>query len=146
MRSQDQIQKLINQYSFTLDSGDLKGFAALFKEASWHFDSSDPVHGSKDLYDQVLTRVILYEDGTPRTRHMTTNLDIRVDEEAGRAECQRYVVVVQQADDFPLQVIYSGEYFDEFIRQPNGEWRYSKLTISKPFFGDLSRHLLSRLI
>ncbi|EEA94576.1 dioxygenase beta subunit [Pseudovibrio sp. JE062] len=76
---------------------------------------------------------------------MTTNLDIRVDEEAGRAECQRYVVVVQQADDFPLQVIYSGEYFDEFIRQQNGDWRYSKLTISKPFFGDLSRHLLSRL-
>ena len=145
MRSQDQIQKLINQYSFTLDSGDLKEFAALFKEASWHFDGSEPVHGSKDLYDQVLTRVILYEDGTPRTRHMTTNLDIRVDEEAGRAECQRYVVVIQQADDFPLQVIYSGEYFDEFTRQPNGDWRYSKLTIRKPLFGDLSRHLLSRL-
>ena len=29
--------------------------------------------------------VIIYEDGTPRTKHVTTNLAIEVDEEAGTA-------------------------------------------------------------
>ncbi|MES0884428.1 nuclear transport factor 2 family protein [Roseibium sp. SCP14] len=145
MNAKDQILKLINQYSFTLDSGDLDGFADLFKDGEWIFEGSEPNRGRQELYDNVLTLVILYEDGTPRTRHATTNVNIEVDEEAGTATSQRYVIVVQQTDKLPLQVIYSGQYFDEFARREDGSWYYTRLTIRNPLFGDLSHHLRTRL-
>ena len=134
------ILKLINSYSFTLDSGDLDGFLDLFAHGEWTFDQGRPNRGRQELFDNVVSRVILYQDGTPRTRHVSTNVDIEIDEQTGRATCQRYVTVFQQTDELPLQVIYSGHYHDEFIRR-NGAWHFSSCTIRNPLFGDLSHHL-----
>ena len=140
MTTRDEILKLINSYSFTLDSGDLDGFLDLFAHGEWTFDRGRPNRGRQELFDNVVSRVILYEDGTPRTRHVSTNVDMEIDESAGRATCQRYVTVFQQTDEFPLQVIYSGHYHDGFVRR-NGAWHFSSCTIRNPLFGDLSHHL-----
>ena len=40
----------------------------------------------------------------------------------------------------PLQVIFAGEYFDEF-RCVNGEWSFATRDIRYSLFGDLSGHL-----
>jgi hypothetical protein len=141
MTSAEDIRRLINAYSFTLDSGDLEGFAALFARGEWIFDGGAPYRGQQELMDKLLRRVVIHPDGTPRTRHLSTNEDITVDEEAGTASCRRYVTVIQQTAGLPLQVIYSGDYFDEFLRDGHGKWHYCRLTISRPFYGDLSQHI-----
>ncbi|WP_170419564.1 nuclear transport factor 2 family protein [Ruegeria atlantica] len=142
MTSADQIRHLINAYSFTLDSGDLDGFAALFAKGEWVFDGGTPLVGQQAVREKLLTRVVIYPDGTPRTRHLSMNEDLFVDEAAGTATCRRYVTVIQQTEDLPLGVIYSGEYLDELARDGDGMWHYTRLSISRPFYGEFSCHIL----
>lgn len=141
MKARDQIISLINQYSFTLDSGDLEGFARLFRHGQWRFDEEKPLMGSRAVRDKLLSRIILYPNGTPRTRHATTNVDITVDVHAGKARCRRYVQVFQQTDDLPLQLIISGDHLDTFFEDANGNWHFSSCRVMHPLTGDLSHHM-----
>lgn len=59
----------------------------------------------------------VYDDGTPRTRHVTTNIIIEIDEEAGTASSRSYFTVFQALPGFMLQAIASGRYLDYFGRQ-----------------------------
>ena len=60
-------------------------------------------HGKSDI--EELARAVLqtYPDGTPRTRHVTTNLIIESEEDAGTATSRSYFTIFQQVGDFPLQ-------------------------------------------
>jgi hypothetical protein len=84
--------------------------------------------------------VILYPDGTPRTRHVTTNLVVTVDDAAGTGTCRSYVTVFQQADDFPLQPVYQNRYEDRFVRT-DGTWRFEHRLMCDHRPGDTSHHL-----
>ena len=55
-----------------------------------------------------------YADGTPRTKHVTTNLVIDADEAAGTATARSYFTVLQQVDDHPLEIVIAGRYHDRF--------------------------------
>jgi hypothetical protein len=52
--------------------------------------------------------LIVYADGTPRTRHVTTNIAIDADEEAGTAVSRSYFTVLQALPGLPLQPIAAG--------------------------------------
>jgi hypothetical protein len=82
-----------------------------------------------------------YEDGTPHTKHVTSNVLIDVDEAAGTASARSYFTVFQALPDFPLQPIIAGRYHDRFERVA-GRWRFSERKMIPELFGDLSRHLL----
>ena len=45
--------------------------------------------------------VIVYDDGTPRTKHVTTNLAIEVDEDEGTAVSRSYFTVLQALPTWP---------------------------------------------
>jgi hypothetical protein len=47
--------------------------------------------------------LIVYVDGTPRTKHVTTNVAIEVDEEAGTAVSRSYFTALQALPDLALQ-------------------------------------------
>ena len=81
------------------------------------------------------------DDGTPKTKHITTNLIIDVDEPDGRATCRCYFTVLQQTPDLPLQIIITGRYHDRFVRSEAG-WCFSARHMFLDQFGDLSQHLL----
>lgn len=81
-----------------------------------------------------------YDDGTPHTKHVTTNLVIDADEDAGTATARSYFTVFQQVDDFPLQAVIAGRYHDTFAKV-DGEWRLTERVYLCDLFGDLSRHL-----
>jgi len=49
--------------------------------------------------------LIVYDDGTPRTRHVTTNVVIEADEEAGTAVLRAYFTVLQALPGLALQPI-----------------------------------------
>ena len=140
MSDKEAIMSLLNRYSHTVDGGDIDGFTALFAKGEWYVEGTKPNRGSKEVFDKVLSKVIIYADGTPRTRHVNSNIELSIDEKSGTATGQRYVTVLQQTDSLPLQAIFSGHYHDEFVKD-NGTWRFAKTVIHRPLLGDLSQHL-----
>src|SRR6201997_5264883 len=109
------------------------------------------LHRHDDLVDSAAMlslwrgMVIVYPDGTPRTKHVVTNPIIDVDDEPGTATCRSYYTVLQQTDDFPLQVIVAGRYHDRFERV-DGHWRFCYRDYSMiDQVGELSHHLSQRI-
>lgn len=140
MSARNEIISLLNKYCYSVDTGDLDGFIKLYESAEWYVEGSPPNRGSKEIYDNVISNIIIYEDDTPKTKHITANVELIIDEANGTANCQRYITVMQQTESFPLQAIFSGHYFDEFVYE-NGQWRYAKTVIRHPLVGDMSQHM-----
>lgn len=143
MDSARAIENLLYRYAELIDDGDLEGVARLFEHGEILAPAADS--GAKG-YDEVLamyrkaTRVYP-ETGTPRTRHVTTNAIIEVDETAGRAAARSYFTVFQAAEGLPLQPIIAGRYHDLFERHA-GAWRFRERRMLPDLWGDLSKHLL----
>lgn len=139
------IRNLVFEYAARLDAGDLAGMAALFADATYGSGDGEPLRGAAAVERAQRALVILYDDGTPRTRHLTTNLRLEVDAGAGRATCRSLFTVLQQAPGRPIEPIVSGRYDDDFVRE-DGAWRFAARRIHVDMVGDLSRHLrLDRL-
>ena len=82
----------------------------------------------------------LYDDGTPKTKHLTSNVQIDVDDEAGTATSSAYYCVTQATPDLPLQVIVTGHYRDTFHRI-DGAWWFDTRIMFVDQVGDTSHHL-----
>jgi hypothetical protein len=139
------IENLLHTYAERIDEGDLEGVADLFAHGRIAPAPDTPPGEGIVGRDAVLglyrgtTR--LYEDGSPRTKHVTSNSIIDVDDAVGRAAARSYFTVFQQLDDFPLQPIISGRYRDTFHRL-DGAWWFDTRVMQVDLKGDLSRHLL----
>ena len=137
---EQQIRNLVYRYAEYIDTGDYEGLGALFEHAEVTSDANDEVkRGTADMVDQMTTWTKKHPDGTPRTRHVTSNLIIEI--EGDRATCRSYYTVFQQTDKIPLQPIISGRYHDAFERV-DGAWRFTKRHYINELFGNLSDHLL----
>jgi 3-phenylpropionate/cinnamic acid dioxygenase small subunit len=140
-----EIENLIYTYAERIDAGDLDGVAELFTHGRIHgqengppetvFEGRDAVRG---LYEMA-TR--LYEDdGTPKTKHLTTNVRIEVDEAAATASARSNYAVTQATSELPLQIIITGHYQDTFHRV-DGAWCFDTRVMFIDQTGDLSHHL-----
>jgi ketosteroid isomerase-like protein len=138
------IQNLIYRYCDRIDRGDFKGIGELFAHAALFVPAvAEPLRGVaviEGLYRQF-TRVYP-ETGTPRTRHVTSNVIIEPDGVAA-ARAQSYILVHQATAELPLQPIISGRYFDRF-EKVDGGWRFSERRMEMELFGNLSAHLLEK--
>jgi 3-phenylpropionate/cinnamic acid dioxygenase small subunit len=136
------IERIVYGYAERVDAGDFEGLAALFAHATYKGGGpEDPgVVGAEAVLAIQERMVRRYPDGTPRTKHVTTNLVIDADETGGTAAARSYFTVLQAVDDFPLQVIIAGRYHDRFERA-DGEWRLTERVIYCDLIGDLSHHL-----
>ncbi|WP_432260578.1 nuclear transport factor 2 family protein [Cupriavidus sp. TMH.W2] len=136
-----EIANLLYRYAELMDSGDLSGVAALFRNAKLKSAGSDVLRDEVSMLDQWRRHVRIYPCGTPRTKHVITNPIIEIDEAAGRARCRSYYTVLQATDTLPLQVVAAGRYHDEF-EQTDGRWHFSYRDYSLfDLQGDLSQHL-----
>ena len=141
--SRDAISKLILTYAERVDLGDFEGVGVLFEHSTYRSALGDEVvsyTGSDAVQSTMEQMVRRYDDGTPRTKHVTTNLIIEVDDGAGAAIAKSYFTVLQQVGDHPLQVIIAGRYHDRFERV-GGEWQFADRLIYSDLIGDLSQHL-----
>src|SRR5262245_16439756 len=98
-----QVENLLYTYAARIDAGDFDGVGELFSHGrivaaidSPPFEGRDGVRG---MFEASTRR---YEDGTPRTKHVTTNAVIEVDDAAGTASARSYYMVLQQTDELPL--------------------------------------------
>jgi len=135
-----EIANLLFTYAERMDAGDLAGVAALFEHAVYRAGDGPPLRSAAEIERVNRRMVILHEDGTPRTQHLTSNLLIEVDEPAGTATCRARFTVLQGAPSAPLQPIVAGRYHDRFERA-DGAWRFAERHILVDLVGDLSRHL-----
>jgi hypothetical protein len=138
------IENLVYAYAERIDAGDLAGVGELFRNGRIQaapgvvFEGAEQVKG---LYDSA-TR--LYADGTPRTRHVTSNVAVEVDDDAGTGTARSYYTVFQQTEELPLQPIIAGHYHDTFHRV-DGAWWFDTREMFVDLTGDLSHHLLFEL-
>lgn len=140
--ARDAIENLLHTYAERIDAGDFAGVGELFADATILGPDGTPVAegaiATQRLYEKTTRR---YEDGTPRTRHVTSNLILEVDEPAGEANGRCTYIVFQSLPGFPLQPIVTGRYHDEFSRDEHG-WRFRERRMFVDMAGNLSRHLL----
>ncbi len=139
-----QIQNLIYRYCDRIDHGDFAGIAQIFAHAAIYVPAlPEPVRGVQAIEAMYAQFTRIYpETGTPRTRHVTSNVIIEPDgEDAARA--QSYVLVHQATATLPLQPIIGGRYHDRFARV-DGAWRFIERRMEMDLFGDLSAHLLQQ--
>jgi hypothetical protein len=138
------VPNLIARYTELIDGGDFAGVAELLQHCTLTVEETgSETRGREDIQALYDTWTRRYEDnGTPHTKHVTTNLILDVDDDAGTAACRSYVTVFQGVgEEFPIQPIYSGRYRDRFERE-GGEWRFVERHMIGDFVGDLSHHLL----
>jgi len=133
------IENLIATYAELVDDGDFAGLGALLADATFT-GSGAPVSGADAIEQMFRDMLIVYADGTPRTKHVTTNLIVDVDEEAGTATARSYVTVFQARPGLALQAIMSGRYQDRFERR-GGHWHFTERRVRIDLTGDLSGHL-----
>ena len=137
------IQTLLVIYAEYVDAARLADAAALFEHATYRVvreGQDDPVvaHGAADV-ERFFAITRVYPDGTPRTKHVITNIDIRLAGDTATSRCT--VTVFQQTEVLPLQPIASGHYVDRFERV-DGVWRFSERELRNFLYGDRSQHIL----
>jgi 3-phenylpropionate/cinnamic acid dioxygenase small subunit len=135
------IRNLLGRYCELMDAGEFDGLAALFADARMSDEHGTVfARGSEQIAAMWHKQTILY-DGSPRTRHLTANPIIELDDDGGTAEVRSTYVVFQGIDDLPLQPIITGRYVDHFVRGDDGTWRWDERSYAIDHLGDLSHHL-----
>ena len=131
MTAQPEITNLIYTYAELLDGGDLDGVARLFEHGRICGVEDGPPEtvfaGAARVREMYEMATRIYADGTPKTKHNTTNVQLHIDEAEGTARSTSYYCVTQATPDLPLQVIVTGHYKDTFraggrrlaVRQPH---------------------------
>jgi 3-phenylpropionate/cinnamic acid dioxygenase small subunit len=141
------IETLLLVYAERVDSGRFAEAAALFENATYRLEhdldagSESVTYQGAAQVQQFMAATRLYPDGTPRTKHLITNVMIELDGDKANSRC--YCTVFQQTDVLPLQPVAAGRYIDRFERV-SGEWRFAERILTGFLRGDLSQHAPQR--
>jgi 3-phenylpropionate/cinnamic acid dioxygenase small subunit len=137
------ITSLMYRYTECIDAADFAGLGRLFEHGQIRSTAAtDPEQGLPGAAMSEFYRKTnkVHPDGTLRTRHLTSNVRVDVDEQAGIATARSCYVVFQATPKLPLQPIVGGRYEDRFQRV-DGVWHFAERLIHVDQVGDLSEHL-----
>ena len=139
------ITKLIYTYAERIDAGDFDGVADLFAEATLTFEGygDDAAVTGRDaiarLYERSTRR---YDNGTPCTKHVMTNVIVDVDDPGDTAASRSYFTVLQAVPGaLALQPVIAGRYRHTYARDDGG-WHVVTMHVTIDLVGDLSHHML----
>ena len=116
------IANLVLGYAEAVDRGDFDAVGAFFADATYRAAVGSDVYvleGAAAVTEQMTAFTRRYDDGTPRTRHVTTNLIIELDDAATGATCRSSYCVLQVVAG-SLQPIIVGRYHDAFAKARRG--------------------------
>jgi hypothetical protein len=142
MSDRDDIAALVHRYASLLDSGRISDVVELFSRATWRSAAkgSPVVTLTTEEVKATYDCVILYDDGTPRTHHLITNLTIDMTEGADEAAGECYFTVLQGVEPGdPLETVLSGRYTDRYRKDEQG-WYFADRVFHADLIGDQSRH------
>ena len=136
----DEIEALVYGYAERIDAGDLDGVVELFAHATWRSDATGDVYRDPASVRAVYDRIVLYEDGTPRTKHLITNLVVRFADDGASATGRCSFTVIQSvAPGTPISAVVAGRYEDRYERGPSG-WRFADRLFVAERTADQTRH------
>jgi len=139
-----EIERLLYKYPEFADTGDFDAVGRLFEHCDHvHRDGTIAPAMDAEAYAEFYASIVRkYPDsGTPKTRHVVSNVSIEYDGAPDRAKARSYFTVLQQTEVLPLQVICAGTYFDKFAKV-DGAWRFVQRGEDLELAGDFSGHLL----
>jgi ketosteroid isomerase-like protein len=141
MSDEAEITALVNSYALLLDGGDIDAVASLFAHATWRSDPYGTVLRGFAEVRPVYERLKVDAEGLPRTKHLLTNLTVKVEPGAVTASSHCYWTVLQNVvRGQRIDIILSGQYVDQF-EKADGRWRFSDRLIRVDLEGDQSGHL-----
>jgi 3-phenylpropionate/cinnamic acid dioxygenase small subunit len=98
-----------------------------------------PVPGTQ--VGAVLHHFVKTYDGIPRTKHLVSNTILEADSPTSVRTRSQFTVLQNVPDELPLQVVASGRYHDEFVKNDQGEWAFAQRIMLVDAHGDVSAHL-----
>jgi 3-phenylpropionate/cinnamic acid dioxygenase small subunit len=135
------ITTLMFRYAEYVDAADFDAIAGLFADAVVTNEGVDgEIAGGEAIKQLYVSTNKVHDDGTLRTRHLTANVAVDIEESAGTATARSSFVVFQQTPNLPLQPIVTGRYRDRFARADRG-WRFAQRHIIVDHVGDVREHL-----
>jgi 3-phenylpropionate/cinnamic acid dioxygenase small subunit len=137
--SEREIENLLAEYAELVDSGDFEQLGALLGSCVFILHDRPPVRGAAAVVRLAREALVVHDDGTPRTKHVTTNIHLEIDEDAGVASSRSYYTVLQAVAGFPLQPVAAGRYEDRFERGTD-RWRFARRRVTIDLVGDVSHH------
>jgi hypothetical protein len=136
------IGKLIYTYAERIDAGDFAGVAELLQHATMTFEGFGEVSGREAIEALYTRSTRRFEDGTPRTKHVMTNVMVDVDDDGSHASSRSYFTVLQAVPGvLALQPVIAGRYRHTY-EQVDGNWRVASMRTMIDLVGDLGQHLL----
>jgi ketosteroid isomerase-like protein len=139
----EEITNLIYTYAELIDAGDFAAVGDIFARATLTFEGfGDAVSGPdavRSLYERTTRR---YDDGTPRTKHVMTNVIVEVADDGGTATSRSYFTVLQAvAGALVLQPVIAGRYRHTY-GYLDGAWRFTSMHVIIDLWGELGHHML----
>ena len=137
------VAKLIYTYAERIDAGDFAGIAELFGDATLTFEGfGDAVSGRQAIEGLYTRSTRRYEDGTPRTKHVMTNVIVDVADDGATAASRSYFTVLQAVPgELALQPVIAGRYRHTY-EHAGGRWRVTTMNVIIDLTGDLGHHML----
>ncbi len=133
------IHTLLYRYAELLDSGEFAGVAALLADADIIVGGKVVGRGERFVEQMLTTRVIVHDDGTPRTRHLITNPIVEFDDTDQARGRSCYTVLQPGATG--IDIVVTGRHHDTF-RRVDGRWRFASRDYTfMDFTGDTANHL-----
>lgn len=137
------ISNLMFRYAECVDGADFAGLSTLFAHGTMRSTSAEDSDGG--MTGEAVGRFYaatnrVHDDGTLRTRHLSTNVRIDIDEASDSATAKSYYVVFQATAKLPFQAIVGGRYEDRFERV-DGEWRFADRCVFVDQIGNMEEHL-----
>jgi 3-phenylpropionate/cinnamic acid dioxygenase small subunit len=135
-------ESLLAEYAELIDAGDFEAVGGLFADAAiTDADGSTIAIGADQVATLYRVTTRRFGDGTPKTKHVSSNAIVEESDDGSEATVRSYFVVFQQVDDGPLQPIAAGRYRDR-VALVDGRWRFRERRMLPQMFGDVSNHLL----
>ncbi len=133
------IEGIILGYADAVDTGDFERVAGYFRHGRIRVYGRDSVYEGVDGVLDVFRSYTRVYEGTPSTKHVTTNILIDV-ETRSSAKAQSYFTVLQARPELPLQVVIAGRYRDTYERRDGTWWLTDRLGFCD-LIGNLGAHL-----
>jgi 3-phenylpropionate/cinnamic acid dioxygenase small subunit len=142
--AQDDIRNLMFRYCELIDAGEVDALADLFADAAIVAQDGTVIARGRDEVRAM------YGGGNRRertiggraTKHITTNVLVEVDEDAGAATARSYwVLLVSTSPDEPVRPILAGRYHDR-VALVDGTWRFAERAYLVDLTGSESAALL----
>lgn len=137
------IASLIYTYAERIDAGDFAGIGELFAHATLTFEGFENAVSGREAVEALYIRSTRrYADGTPRTKHVMTNVIVEVADDGATAASRSYFTVLQAVSGaLALQPVIAGRYRHTYT-QVDGAWQVATMHIVIDLVGDLAHHML----